>query len=485
MPSKTNLNVDPSSLLNTTIDHGTIQLVSILGIGAYGIVYLGQHVHSHRNFAVKLLTNTKVSRGEIAIHSHLSDHRNILTFEKVVQQHNKTFIVLEYAPDGDLFAAITHPTRGLMGNNDAIRYIFLQILDAVEYCHQHNVAHRDLKPENILMFPNWKVKLADFGLATCQSVSAEFGCGSTFYFSPECQSGMIRNHQRIKGYSTQQNDIWSLGVILINFAAGRNPWKQANMQDATFAAYVHKPRHFFKRILPTISDELDRILGRIFCLDPALRISLPELRLCILKCQSFTRNQLVTPSKLATPSYTYQQCNTPTSSPTPKRTTAGPMKWSGSIAETMMAYIQGYTDENCNHPPTSPSSSEITTPPPPPTPCYHPTPIITTIKSNSKQHRPPHPIVSLEPPSHSLMHPSQSNTTLNTPWDSLSSTSSSLSSSSDYSSTLVTPDTSNPPHSILSPSPICTSTATIKQLRPQRPPQQQDLAFDSLHPCFI
>ncbi|KAI8335817.1 kinase-like domain-containing protein [Chlamydoabsidia padenii] len=437
MPSKTLTQLNPSSLLNTTIDHGRIQLKSILGVGAYGIVYLGQHLLNQRQYAVKLLTNTKVSKSEIAIHSHLSDHPNILSFDKVVQHQGRTFILLEYAPQGDLFASITHPTRGLVGNNEAIKYIFLQILEAVDYCHQRGVAHRDLKPENILMFPNWKVKLADFGLATCQSVSAEFGCGSTFYFSPECQSGMIRNHQRIKGYSTQQNDIWSLGVILINFATGRNPWKQANMQDPTFAAYVQKPKHFFRRILPGISDELDRILGRIFCLDPALRISLPELKFRILKCQSFTRqaSSSLPPTPIEQDTIDRSYCMTPPPPP------AG-MKWSGSMAETMLAYIQGYTDE-------SPKQSL--------TPCHHPSPIITTaIKSNPKQYQSP-----LEQPQegrthhhhyqqdYSLMHLSHSNTTtLNAPCDSLSS-SSSLS-SSEYSSALATPDGSNPPQSVLS-----------------------------------
>ncbi|ORX55067.1 kinase-like protein, partial [Hesseltinella vesiculosa] len=288
--------IDPPSLLGTHIDNGRIKLKSILGVGAYGIVYLGHHTRkTQKKYAIKLLSNTKVSRSEIDIHAQLSGHDNILTFEKVVRENGMTFMVLEYAPGGDLFAAITHPVHGLMGNDEAIRYIFLQILDAVDYCHKHSVAHRDLKPENILVFPDWRVKLADFGLATCQSVSTEFGFGSTFYFSPECQSGMIRNNQRIKGYSTQKNDIWSLGVILVNFTTGRNPWKQANMDDATFAAFVQQPKHFFRRILPKISDELDDILCRVFCLDPALRISLPELRLRIQKCVHFTRKPVHPP----------------------------------------------------------------------------------------------------------------------------------------------------------------------------------------------
>ncbi|PHZ08567.1 kinase-like protein, partial [Rhizopus microsporus ATCC 52813] len=268
--------LEAQQLLYSRIDNQSIQLISVLGIGAYGIVYLGTNVYTGRQVAVKLLTHMNISRREIEVHAYLSGHPNILTFEKIVREGNKVFMVIEYAPEGDLFSAITKPGRGIVGNNDAIRYIFLQIIDAVHYCHQSNIFHRDLKPENIMLGPNWTVKLADFGLATTHQVSDEFGCGSTYYFSP----GKI-------GYSTEKNDIWSLGVILINLVAGRNPWKQADMRNATFAAYVRHPRHFFRKILPCISEELEDILLRIFCLNPALRISLPELRYHILRCSSF------------------------------------------------------------------------------------------------------------------------------------------------------------------------------------------------------
>ncbi|CAO3653027.1 unnamed protein product [Cunninghamella blakesleeana] len=402
MKTKTStIQIEPKSLLNCYIDKGQFQLISILGIGAYGIVYLGKHIQTQKNYAIKLLTNTKVSHGEIAIHSQLSGHDNILTFEKVVYEKDLTFIVLEYSSEGDLFAAITHPTHGLVGNDDAIKYIFLQILDAVEYCHLNGVAHRDLKPENILMFPGWKIKLADFGLATNQSVSAEFGCGSTFYFSPECQSGMIRNNRRLKGYSTQQNDIWSLGVILINFATGRNPWKQANMQDPTFAAYVQKPRHFFKRILPGISDELDRILSRIFFLDPALRISLPELRIRIQKCHSFTR-QPSTKHSLKMSHYPHPITHQHPSSLSPiihknkkqshqKCHPIPPMKWTSSFTETMLAYVDGYIIDDdsslYNHKPNHPNhhhNKKTTILSPPESPVSPSTPtLITTANATT------------------------------------------------------------------------------------------------------
>ncbi|KAF7729146.1 hypothetical protein EC973_004914 [Apophysomyces ossiformis] len=368
---------DPQSLLHTCIDDQSIQLVSILGIGAYGIVYLGRHLGSRRSYAVKLLTNSKAIHREIDIHAHLSGHPNILQFEKVVRQGNMTFIVLEYAPEGDLFSAITYPSGGLVGNNEAIRFIFLQILDAVEHCHRHGIAHRDLKPENVLVFPNWRIKLADFGLATSQLVSNEFGCGSTFYFSPECQGGIVRNNKRIKGYSTQANDIWSLGVILINFAAGRNPWRQATMQDPTFAAYVHNPRQFFKTILPTISDELDYILTRIFCLDPALRISLPELRLRILRCTSFTIDGHIS---------TKPDSNTPIHVPKPRLSVD--LEYSQSVTETIMHYLHGFVDSDDEEPRSNPvitktmpfSSPTRRQPPPPPlrSPATRPVPTATT-----------------------------------------------------------------------------------------------------------
>ncbi|CAO3592945.1 unnamed protein product [Absidia cylindrospora] len=194
---------------------------------------------------------------------------------------------MEYAPEGDLFTAITE--RDLFaGNHPLIRRVFLQLLDAVEHCHSNGVYHRDLKSENVLVFDGGRtIKLADFGLATLDPISTDYGCGSTFYFSPECQGDLAKQRQQRVGYATVPNDIWALGVILINLAAGRNPWKQASLQDETFRAYLGDP-DFLLKILP-ISRELNRILKRIFCIDPLRRIGLKELKYRIQQCKYFTR----------------------------------------------------------------------------------------------------------------------------------------------------------------------------------------------------
>lgn len=99
------------------------------------------------------------------------------------------------------------------------------------------------------------------------------------------------------------NDVWSLGVILVNLTCGRNPWKQASLQDSTYRAFARSP-DFLKTILP-ITDELNDILSRIFTAAPEQRITMPELRERILACPRLTANPLAAmpPSPPATPEH--------------------------------------------------------------------------------------------------------------------------------------------------------------------------------------
>lgn len=89
------------------------------------------------------------------------------------------------------------------------------------------------------------------------------------------------------------NDVWSLGVILVNLTCGRNPWKRASVEDSTFQAYLKDP-FFLKSILP-LSSEMVCILSRVFERDPCKRITISELRQVILECPRFTENPMVQP----------------------------------------------------------------------------------------------------------------------------------------------------------------------------------------------
>ena len=89
-------------------------------------------------------------------------------------------------------------------------------------------------------------------------------------------------------YLSGPNDVWSLGIILVNLTCGRNPWKRASVEDSTFRAYLKNPK-FLSTILP-LTPELDSILRRVFECDPRRRIQIPELRNLILRCPKFTTN---------------------------------------------------------------------------------------------------------------------------------------------------------------------------------------------------
>ncbi|KAI1979469.1 Serine/threonine protein kinase [Ophidiomyces ophidiicola] len=264
-----------------------LELTGVLGVGAYGVVYSAIDIQTQVPYAVKALDKSnldprqrKFQQREIKLHHLASHHPNVVSLVRILDSSDCTFVVLEFCPEGDLFSNITE--RGqFVGNDYLAKRAFLQILDAVEFCHSIGIYHRDLKPENILVTDNgMTVKLADFGLATTESYTSDFGCGSTFYMSPECQQS------NLLPYASAPNDVWSLGVILINLSCGRNPWKKASPEDSTFHAFL-KNRDFLRTILP-LSPELNAIVQRTFECDPQKRITLPELRELVVECQRLT-----------------------------------------------------------------------------------------------------------------------------------------------------------------------------------------------------
>lgn len=297
----------------------SLQLTDILGTGAYGVVYSAVDHKDNVQYAVKCLSKfnadgTPLDRRQIAfqtreirLHHQASAHPNVVSMLKIIDNPDCVYVILEYCPEGDLFFNITECGQ-YVGKDHLAKRVFLQILDAVEYCHSQGIYHRDLKPENILVSDRGEtVKLADFGLAIANDHSEDYGCGSTFYMSPEC----LDQTSRRPFYYCAPNDVWSLGVILVNLTCGRNPWKQASHEDTTYRAFTRDPK-FLKTILP-VSDELNDILERVFTRNPDQRITLPELRQRILACSLFTEPQPATttlptpPASPAPPVYVNQE----------------------------------------------------------------------------------------------------------------------------------------------------------------------------------
>ena len=183
--------------IGTIIDNGTLELVSVLGYGGFGVVYRAVDLRfptlDGPSYAVKCLLHTptrnaerqrRLHMQEIALHQLASVHPNVVTLHRIIEEDDSTFIVMDYCPDGDLFGQIQEKRRYL-GRDELIKHVFLQLLDAVDYCHSLDIYHRDLKPENVLCFDGGlRLAITDFGQATSEKVCEEFQIGSVYHMSP-------------------------------------------------------------------------------------------------------------------------------------------------------------------------------------------------------------------------------------------------------------------------------------------------------------
>ncbi|KAJ3309849.1 hypothetical protein HDU76_003508 [Blyttiomyces sp. JEL0837] len=236
-----------------------------------------------------------LQRQEAEVMKAIDPHQNVIQLLATVEDEECLYLIMEYC-ELDLYEAITQ--QGGFPD-DVVKEVFGQIADAVLHCHASGFYHRDLKPENCLISTaNYKVKLADFGLATTEPWSTEMGCGSVRYMAPECfeahhnlpegspEYSAAQQHEVI-GYSPAANDVWALGVILLNLLFGKNPWFEAHPTDAIFNAYAGANPNILRQQF-NLSPQFDAILRRAFELDPRRRCSVMDLKLMVDSVGKFT-----------------------------------------------------------------------------------------------------------------------------------------------------------------------------------------------------
>ena len=146
-----------------------------LGKGGYGKVFEVRNKTTGDFFACKKLTKLNIDnlekfRREIDILMKL-DHPNIIKLYEVFEAPNSLYLIMEQCQGGELFDKILeHIENNEMYSEKDTAGIMMQIMSAIEYCHNNGICHRDLKPENLLYLKkgneeNNPLKVIDFGLS--------------------------------------------------------------------------------------------------------------------------------------------------------------------------------------------------------------------------------------------------------------------------------------------------------------------------------
>ena len=249
-------------------------LIKDIGEGNFGKVKLAKLKSTKEKFAIKILDKEKLKTqtkstlfNEIQIISRLN-HKNIIHVEKILEDQNNYYIIMEYCEKGELFDYIVNKERL---NPAEASLFFYQLINGVEYIHKQGFAHRDLKPENLLLTKEKILKIIDFGL--CHDFDGEnyltTKCGSPSYAAPEILKGYP--------YDGFKTDIWCCGIILYAMLCGYLPFDGDNNQEI-FQSIVECKLEF----PDFLEDDSINLLIWILNGEPRDRISIEEI-----KCHPF------------------------------------------------------------------------------------------------------------------------------------------------------------------------------------------------------
>ncbi|MEY2577742.1 MAG: eukaryotic-like serine/threonine-protein kinase [Verrucomicrobiota bacterium] len=206
---------------------GEYKILSLLGEGGMGEVYLAEDSNLHRQVAIKLV---KAGFGRANLLRHFQREERILAalthpniarlYGGAVSETGIPYFVMEYI-EGERLDRYCE-TRELKLPERL--QLFRKICSAVSYAHQHLVIHRDIKPANIRVTPEGEPKLLDFGIAKLIDPQSESLAEATMtlqrIMTPEYASP-----EQVRGEEvTTATDIYSLGVVLYELLAGRRPY---------------------------------------------------------------------------------------------------------------------------------------------------------------------------------------------------------------------------------------------------------------------
>jgi serine/threonine protein kinase len=195
---------------------GKYKILSALGSGGFGTVYLAEDTWINKKVALKVPHRQNLNFSELLREPRLLaalDHPNIVSITTAEKQDNIFFIVMEYIQGETLDTVIA--TGGRLEIDRAIDFT-IQITRAVEHAHAQGVIHRDLRPANVLVSESETLKVADFGTSRFLEIAAH---GTTIIGSPPYMAP-----EQFRGEAVFASDLYSLGITVYQMLTGVLPY---------------------------------------------------------------------------------------------------------------------------------------------------------------------------------------------------------------------------------------------------------------------
>jgi len=274
---------------------GNYRVIRSIGSGSTCKVVLAEAVDTGQLVAIKRIKIASLTEHpglrdklmrEISL-MRLCNHPHLLKFVEAFQSLRHMYLILEYAPGGELFHLLMQKKK--LDFSLAMRF-FRQLVYGLEFLHGHGICHRDLKPENLLLSDHHDIKIADFGFARWMKADiADTSCGTPHYAAPEVIRGVP--------YDGRAADVWSCGVILYALVCGWLPFQDKALRD--LFAKVKNGQY----VMPPLPAELQDLIARMLVVDPGRRIKLSEIKAHpVFRCDLPAALVLPTPLPVAVPS---------------------------------------------------------------------------------------------------------------------------------------------------------------------------------------